>query len=176
MMKIKINQSNIKLAMLSTLLIGSAGFSVNSYAATDSDNMVVTAQVLASCSIDAGAMSFGNYDTTDTSATRTTATLVSTCTSGATPNISMNQGAASGTGSTDAVPVRRMIGSDGSYLNYDIYSDEDYDAVWGNTVDTDVLVDADGSAVSTTVYGEIPALQAASSVSYADSVSVTITF
>ena len=45
MMKIKINQSNIKLAMLSTLLIGSAGFSVNGYAATTSDNMIVSTEV-----------------------------------------------------------------------------------------------------------------------------------
>ena len=176
MMKIKINQSNIKLAMLSTLLIGSAGFSVNSYAGTDSASISVSATVLASCSIDAGAMSFGNYSQADSANKRTTSSIVSTCTSGASPVISMNQGGQAGEGSTEAVPVRRMIGTDNSYLNYNLYVADDYANVWGNTADTDVTVDATGSAVLTTVYGDIPKEQAATAVAFSDSVAVTITF
>ncbi|MDB9906378.1 spore coat protein U domain-containing protein [Gammaproteobacteria bacterium] len=175
-MKIKINQSNIKLAMLSTLLIGSAGFSVNGYAATTSDNMVVSASVIAACSIDAGAMTFGNYDPTAEAHLTATATIASTCTSGAAATISMDQGASAGTGSTAAAPVRRMIGGDGSFLNYAVYSNSGYSTVWGGTDATDVAVTGTGSAVSSTAYGKVTAGQAAAVTSFADSVVVTLTY
>ena len=100
--------------MLSTLLIGSAGFSVNGYAATASDSMPVTTQVIAACSIDAGAMTFGNYDPTSADDLTVSATIASTCTSGASATISMDAGQFAGTGSTTAAPVRRMAGADGS--------------------------------------------------------------
>ncbi|MDA9258211.1 spore coat protein U domain-containing protein, partial [Gammaproteobacteria bacterium] len=175
-MKIKINQSNIKLAMLSTLLIGSAGFSVNGYAATTSDNMAVTTQVVAACSIDAGAMTFGNYDPTAEAHLHATATIASTCTSGAAATISMDQGTAAGTGSTAAAPVRRMAGADGSFLNYAVYSNVGHSTVWGGTDATDVAVTGTGSAVSSTAYGRVPSGQAAAVTSFADSVVVTLTY
>ena len=176
MMKIKINQSNIKLAMLSTLLIGSAGFSVNGYAATTSDNMPVTTQVIAACSIDAGAMTFGNYDPTSADDLTVSATIASTCTSGAAATISMDEGSFAGTGSTTAAPVRRMIGADGSYLNYAVYSDSGYSAVWGGTDATDIAVTGTGSAVNSTAYGKVTAGQAANVTTFADSVVVTLTY
>jgi spore coat protein U-like protein len=175
MMKIKINQSNIKLAMLSTLLIGSAGFSVNGYATT-SDNMAVTTQVIAACSINAGAMTFGNYDPTSEVDLTVSATIASTCTSGAGATISMDAGSFAGTGSTAAIPVRRMIGLDGSYLNYSVYSDSGYSVVWGGTDATDVPVTGTGSAVNSTAYGKVTAGQAAAVTSFADSVVVTLTY
>ncbi|MDA9021730.1 spore coat protein U domain-containing protein [Gammaproteobacteria bacterium] len=175
-MKIKINQSNIKLAMLSTLLIGSAGFSVNGYAATAGDNMIVTTQVIAACSIDAGAMSFGNYDPTSGDDLTVSATIASTCTSGAAATISMDEGASAGTGSTTAAPVRRMLGNDGSFLNYSVYSDSGYSAVWGGTDATDVAVTGTGSAVNSTAYGKVTSGQAANVTSFSDSVAVTITY
>ncbi len=175
-MKIKINQSNIKLAMLSTLLIGSAGFSVNGYAATTTDSMPVTTQVIAACSIDAGAMTFGNYDPTSSDDLTVSATIASTCTSGASVTISMDAGQSAGTGSTAAAPVRRMAGADGSYLNYAVYSDSGYSAVWGATDATDVGVTGTGSAVNSTAYGKVTAGQAAAVTSFADSVLVTLTY
>jgi len=175
-MKIKINQSNIKLAMLSTLLIGSAGFSVNGYAATTTDTMPVTTQVIAACSIDAGAMTFGNYDPTSSDDLTVSATIASTCTSGASVTISMDAGQSAGTDSTAAAPVRRMIGGDGSYLNYAVYSDSGYSAVWGATDATDVGVTGTGSAVNSTAYGKVTAGQAAAVTSFADSVLVTLTY
>ena len=174
-MKIKINQSNIKLATLSALLIGSAGFSVNGYAATAGDTMPVTTQVIAACSINAGAMTFGNYDPTSADDLTVSATIATTCTSGATATITMDEGASAGTGSTSAAPVRRMIGGDGSYLNYSVYSDSGYSAVWGGTDATDVAVTGSGSAVNSTAYGKVTAGQAAAVTSFADSVAVTIT-
>ena len=162
--------------MLSTLLIGSAGFSVNGYAATDSDNMAVTTQVIAACSIDAGNMTFGNYDPTSGDDLTVSATIASTCTSGAAATISMDAGQFAGTGSTTAAPVRRMIGNDGSFLNYSVYSDSGYSAVWGGTDATDVGVTGTGSAVNSTAYGKVTAGQAAAVTSFADSVVVTLTY
>ena len=174
-MKIKINQSNIKLAMLSTLLIGSAGFSVNGYAATAGDSMPVTTQVIAACSIDASPMTFGNYDPTSAEDLTVSATIASTCTSGSAAAISMDEGIFAGTGSTAAVPVRRMAGVDGSFLNYSVYSDSGYSVVWG-AGDTDVGVTGTGSAVNSTAYGKVTAGQAAAVTSFADSVVVTLTY
>ena len=162
--------------MLSTLLIGSAGFSVNGYAATTSDNMIVSTLVIAACSIDAGAMTFGNYDPSSTDDLTVSATIASTCTSGAAVTISMDEGTSAGTGSTTAAPVRRMIGLDGYYLNYAVYSDSGYSAVWGGTDATDVAVTGTGSAVSSTAYGKVTAGQAAAVTSFADSVVVTLTY
>ncbi|MDC1141042.1 spore coat protein U domain-containing protein, partial [Gammaproteobacteria bacterium] len=128
------------------------------------------------CSIDAGAMSFGNYDPTSGDDLTVSATIASTCTSGAAATITMDEGASAGTGSTTAAPVRRMLGNDGSFLNYSVYSDSGYSAVWGGTDATDVAVTGTGSAVNSTAYGKVTSGQAANVTSFSDSVAVTITY
>ena len=45
-MKTKLNQSKLKLAIVSAMLVGSAGFSTAGYAATNGDTMAVTTNVL----------------------------------------------------------------------------------------------------------------------------------
>ena len=121
-------------------------------------------------------MTFGNYDPTSADDLTVSATIATTCTSGAAATITMDEGSFAGTGSTTAAPVRRMIGGDGSYLNYSVYSDSGYSAVWGGTDATDVAVTGSGSAVNSTAYGKVTAGQAAAVTSFADSVAVTITY
>ena len=121
-------------------------------------------------------MTFGNYDPTSADDLTVSATIATTCTSGAAATITMDEGNFADTGSTAAAPVRRMVGGDGSYLNYSVYTDSGYSAVWGGTDASDVAVTGSGSAVNSTAYGKVTAGQAAAVTTFADSVAVTITY
>jgi spore coat protein U-like protein len=174
-MKVKFNQSKIKLAVVSAVVAGSMGLSAAGYAATASDNMAVSTTVTMSCTISAGELQFPGYDPTSESAVDATATLTTTCTAGGAAVITLAQGANTGDGSTDAAPIRRMIGAGGN-LAYDLYSDSDRTTVWGNTTGTGSSFTSSGSSDTATVYGRIPALQAVGAGSFADSVAVTLTY
>ena len=57
-MKNKLNQSKLKLAIVSAFALGSASLSTAGYAATAFDNMIVSADVEMSCTVNAGALDF----------------------------------------------------------------------------------------------------------------------
>ena len=70
----------------------------------------------------------------------------STCTTGSSGNIKMGQGAnATGTSSTDAAPLRRMVaaGDATSWLNYGVFTDTGRTNAWENA--TGVAYTGDGS-------------------------------
>ena len=92
--------------------------------------------------------------------------------------ITVGQGAHPGSGSSDAVPVRRMaLADDSSYLSYQVYSDEDRTTAWTNEVASGVGYTASGSAQNMTVYGKVAAGQTgATQGSYADVLVVTVTY
>ena len=60
-MKTKLNQSNIKLAIVSAIVVGSAGISTASYATTLDDNMTVQTTVVTACTVTAPTLTFANY-------------------------------------------------------------------------------------------------------------------
>jgi len=174
-MKNKLNQSKLKLAMVSAIVAGSMGLSASSYAATAAGNMTVTTDVSLSCSMTVGQMGFDNYDPSSAVDLLGTATIESTCTSGGSAKITMGQGSSADSGSTEGAPDRRMVlGSE--YLSYAIYSDTGRSTAWGNTAATGKGITGTGSAANTTVYGKITAGQAVGSGSFADSVVVTLTY
>ena len=178
-MKTKLNQSKLKLAIVSAMLVGSAGFSTAGYAGTDTATMSVSTAVSMSCTIAAGAMTFASYDPTATADNDATATITSTCTAGGAAVITMNQGGRAQSGSTDSVPARAMWnGSEGTPedLLYQVYSDSAGGTVWGNTSGSGKSITADGSAQAFTAYGRIPKNQTVSSGSFSDSVLVTLTY
>ena len=177
-MKTKINQSKIKLAIVSAIVAGSMGLSATSYAATATGTMAVSTSVLMSCNISAAAMTFASYDPTATVDNDANASITSTCTAGGAAKITMSQGANIQDGSTDAVPKRAMKTGDGEagqILAYFLYSDNDL-TVWGNTDATGKGVTGTGSAVTTTVHGQIPKQQAVTAGTFTDTVAVTITY
>jgi spore coat protein U-like protein len=134
--------------------------------------------VSANCTISAGALAFGAYDPVSANASSPkdgTATLTVTCTSGSTGNITLDQGDNANTGSTDAVPLRRMINGS-NHLAYYLYQDSERTTVWGNTTATDVAHLGTGSSASVTVYGQIPGGQNVPAAAYTDTVTATITF
>jgi spore coat protein U-like protein len=178
-MKTKLNQSKLKLAIVSAMLVGSAGFSTAGYADTDTASMNVSTTVAMSCTITAGAMTFASYDPTATVDNDANASITSTCTAGGAAVITMSEGGRAQSGSSDAIPLRAMWnGSEGTpeELLYHVYSDSAGGTVWGNTSDTGKSITADGTAQAFTAFGRIPKNQTVSSGSFSDTVQVTLTY
>jgi spore coat protein U-like protein len=154
-------------------------FSAPALAATATSSMPVTADVTNSCTISAGSLAFGSYDPIVTNAVTDldgTATLTITCTSGAAATITISQGANPNTGSTDDVPLRRML-SGADFLSYTLYQDVAHTTVWGNTTGTGLPYTGTGvQTTNTTVYGVITQAQNVPAGTYSDTDTVTITF
>ncbi|MDA7839808.1 spore coat U domain-containing protein [Luminiphilus sp.] len=177
-MKTKINQSKIKLAIVSAIVAGSMGLSATSYAATATGTMAVSTSVLMSCNISAAAMTFASYDPTASADNDATATITSTCTTGGAAVITMGQGNADKSGSTDASPLRAMFNAGNTEeLLYQVYSDSAGGTVWGNTAATGKAITADGTAQAFTAHGRIPKNQTGITAgTFTDSVAVTLTY
>ena len=179
-MKTKLNQNKLKLAIVSAMLVGSAGFSTAIFAGTATDNMAVTTDVGISCTITVADLTFTSYDPTYGVDNDSTGSVTSTCTTGGAVVLTLGQGATADSGSTDAAPIRRMVGTTGAaagtFLNYGLYQEGGRTTVFGNTSDTGGSFTATGGADVTTVYGRIPKEQAAAVGSFVDSVSVTLTY
>jgi spore coat protein U-like protein len=177
-MKTKLNQSKLKLAIVSAMLVGSAGFSTAGYAvATQTDSMQVTTQVLMSCTVDAPTLDFLTYDPTVGTDTNGTSIITSACTGGGSATITMNGGSAEVAGSTVAAPLRQMThSSDNSKLNYQLYKENARTTIWGNDADSGKAFTAVAGDNTETVYGSITAGQVASFGSFYDFVVVTLTY
>jgi len=179
-MNIKFNQRNLKLGIAAGILLGSAGFSTAIFAGTATDNMAVTTDVGISCTITVADLTFTSYDPTYGVDNDSTGSVTSTCTTGGAVVLTLGQGANADSSSTDAAPIRRMVGTTGAaagtYLNYGLYQEGGRTTVFGNTSDTGGSFTATGGADVTTVYGRIPKEQAAAVGSFVDSVSVTLTY
>ena len=174
-MKMKFNQSTLKLAIISAMALGSTALSVYTYAGTATSTLNVSVSVAHSCSIDSNPMAFGTYDGNASTALAAKATIVSTCTSGAAALITMSAGASAGSGSAEA-PVRRMTAGAGKYLVYQVYSDVARGTVWGNTAPTGVAFTGTGVSQTLTAYGSVPPAQLVAQGVYTDQLSITITY
>jgi spore coat protein U-like protein len=72
---------------------------------------------------------------------------------------------------------RRMLRGAGGTINYGLYSDSARSVAWGNTLGTDTVTGSgSGTSQSATVYGRVPAQAAVPAGSYADIVTVTVTY
>ncbi len=141
-------------------------------ASTSTATIAVSASVLSSCGVTALPLAFGTYSPTQSTNTTTTTTIAVTCTNGTPYNIGMNAGGGSG-----ATVATRKMTSGSNTLNYTLYSDSGYSTVWGNTIGTNTTTGTGSGLTQTiTVYGSITALQAVPAGSYADSVTVTLTY
>lgn len=152
-------------------------FSVNAGSATS--NLSATASVSANCTIATSPVAFGAYDpvvTNNSSALDGTGTVTVTCTSGSTGTVTLGQGANADTGSSDTLPVRRMLAGTSDYLTYNLYSDSGRTTVWGNTAGTGVDRTGTGASDAVTVYGSVAAGQNVPAGSYSDTVVATVTF
>ena len=110
-MKTKLNQSKLKLAIVSAFALGSASLSTAGYAATTFDNMIILTDVAMSCTVDAAQLNFSTYDPTSGTPNDASAVITSSCTHGGSAKITLSQGASPAAGSTDSVPLRQMLNS-----------------------------------------------------------------
>jgi spore coat protein U-like protein len=160
------------------LLAAGWGAAAPALAATATSSLSVTATVSATCTISSSAVAFGAYDPVSANTSTAldgTGTVTVTCTSGGSTTITLGQGSNANTGSTDAVPLRRMnVGT--AFLSYFLYSESGRTTVWGNTAGTGVAHTGTGTATAITVYGRTPAGQNVPPGSYVDTVVATITF
>ncbi len=177
-MKTKLNQSKLKLAIVSAMLLGTAGITAPAYALDAS--LSVTASIDMSCTISTTALAFGDYEPGSTHATAdllATGGVTSTCTTGSSGNIKMGQGANADGESSDPTPLRRMVatGDATSFLNYSVFSDTSRSVPWENS--TGVAYSGDGSAQTLVVYGSVEAGQTSAVVgSYTDTITVAINY
>ncbi|SFH64801.1 Spore coat protein U (SCPU) domain-containing protein [Collimonas sp. OK307] len=107
-----------------------------------------------------------------------TASVTTTCTIGASPVITLDAGAHANTGSTSAVPLRRLANTGATaFLNYGLFSDSGHTVTWGGTAGTaPAPVTATGLPTLITIYASIPAAQSEAAATYTDSVIATVTF
>ena len=170
-----------RFALASAILIaaGSAASAAPAMAGSVTSEITVSATVPSSCSISTTPLAFGSYDPIGTNATAPldiTATVTTTCTNAMGTRILLGQGANPSSGSSNFSPGRRLKSAAGGYINYSIYQDSGRGMVWGNDVSTGMSINGTGGPQDTTIYGRIPAGQAADAVPYSDTVVATITF
>jgi len=173
-MKTKLNQSKLKLAIVSAMLVGSAGLTMPAYAATlATGSLAVTAQVSASCTVSTTDLAFGEYAHADAaSASNKTATITSSCTVGSGGIIKLSDGA-----NATAGGVRRMVhfSNADSFLEYSVSNIAAAGTKWDDTTGVDYT--GTGGDVNSIAYGQIMAGQNLAVVgTYTDTLVVTVNY
>lgn len=150
------------------LLIAAAmALGTNAFAQSKTANFDVSVQVLSTCSISAGNMTFSSITTGTTSNTDATSSLTVNCSQGTPYTISLGDGMNYSAG--------RRLASGASYINYYFYSDAGRSSQWNSTATQ--AGTGSGSDQNVTVYGRIPSGQSvAFTGSYADTVIATVTY
>lgn len=181
-MKMKFNQSKLKSAIASTIVVGSIGISAASYA---NDSMTVSTTVGAGCVVSiANTMTFDEYKPVTTHATTDltkSSSITAQCTNLTDSIISLSGGNNNNnaTATQHSAPTRRMrIGTTANYLNYDLNTTDSASGTeWGSNAGSDAGgqgYQGNGTAETLTVYGRIPAGQNVAIGSYTDIVVVSI--
>ena len=176
----KFNQNNIKLGIVSAIVIGSTGISTASFALDSS--MTVTTTIGTSCSVNAPTMTFLSYD--GSALVEATANITSTCTLGGAVVITLDDGLHAELDSNELTnPNRQMkragvvgAGVDADFLKYNLYTDAGKSTEWGTASTNDVDITGTGAPATTTVTGTMAASQAVTAGSYSDTVKITLTF
>ncbi|MCP4071578.1 MAG: spore coat U domain-containing protein [Hyphomicrobiales bacterium] len=161
------NAGSIFLASAITVM---SALSVDAATVTDT----FTAQIIITddCSIvSAGDLDFGSAGILAANVDAT-ATLSVQCTNTTPYDIGLDAGV--GSGATTAV---RRMSAGAETVDYLMFSDAGRITNWGNNVSTDTVTGAgDGSAITHTIYGRVPAQTTPSSGTYQDTVTVTVTY
>ncbi|WP_223819707.1 Csu type fimbrial protein [Cupriavidus cauae] len=134
----------------------------------------VTANVISDCIITATNVDFGTRGLLSADATAT-GTITARCTNGSPYTLAINAGTSAGA----SVANRRMQRSGGTeQIGYQLYQNAAYSVPWGDgTTGTSVLsATGTGATQSYTVYGRVPAQQTPVAGTYADTVTVTVTY
>jgi len=138
-------------------------------AATPSASISVSATVQASCLVSATTTAFKSY-----AAAADATPAVSVACSNSTPyNVSLSAGLAPGATGT----IRAMTGSGGALLGYALLANSRGIVNWGQALRNEpVTGSGSGSAPLPAINDQIPAAQYVAPGSYADTISVTVTY
>lgn len=149
---------------------------------------ISAAQAAASCSVSAGGVNFGTYDPLLGSANDSTGQVNVTCTANYPPLVeTVNYTVSLSSGSSGSFSARRMQAGS-ARLNYNLYTTSARSAgqIWGDTTGGSVIMNGAMTigfffwptthTDLLTIYGRIPAGQDVAAGSYADSITVTVTF
>jgi spore coat protein U-like protein len=125
----------------------------------------------AACTVSTSGLNFGNYDVFSSLNDDVTGTINVSCPSGTNYSIWLSSGT-SGTYSS------RSMTNGPNLLLYNLFTDPTRLTIWGDgSAGTGTFSGSGtGSNIGTPVYGRIPAGQNAYVGSYADSITVTVTF
>lgn len=160
------------LAFAPLLLLAGAALSVPAHAATDSEAMPVSAEVVSGCTITANPMNFGSLFGVTGSA-RTSTTIHLRCTPDIAYGVELDYGL------NKQGQSRRMFNPVGNrYLRYRVYSNAAYTQLWDDRPRRQVSGNTGPTGMVTlTAYGEIPTISnLAASGTYNDTVVVTVEF
>ena len=155
---------------------------------TSTNNIAVSASVIADCSITAASLTFASYDPTTGLPLNSTATTTITCTQGSNPTIIFGVGNNSANIPT-TTPASHWAMNDSTvaYLGYNMYEDSAHTTLWPKTGGTPLTLslctgtnspcyNEPGTSDPTTIYGQIPASQNEPVANYGDSVVMTVSF
>lgn len=141
---------------------------------TASASLTVNATVTANCTVSTSPVNFGSVNTLSGANVDATGGVTVTCTNGTDWSAAADVG--SGTGASLA---SRKMSSGSNLLDYSLYTDAARSSLWGDGTGSTAAVTGTGSGVAQdfTIYGRVPAGQTSVPAgSYADTVSVTITY
>jgi spore coat protein U-like protein len=139
--------------------------------------LAVGTSIFDMCATTSGNVALGNY--TGASVAGTNASQAVYCTAGTVVNVALDQGQNAQSGSTCAVPLRRMKGPNGSFMAYTIYTNSRANTVWGCTTPNDVGGTGQGILVKANVpvpYVMANAGQDLPAGSYTDTVTMIVTY
>lgn len=173
-MKNKLNQSKLKLAIVSAMLVGSAGFSAASYAGSTMD---VTTLVGEACLVSiANTMSFSTYaplTTHSATALMKESTIAAHCTPNTTATISLDVGMYPVDAEITSTPARRMSNGSGGHLSYNLYKGPGHTTIWGAGVNSTTYIGT-GSSTDVVIFGMIGSGLVVPNGNYSDTVTVSI--
>ena len=122
----------------------------------------------AACTLNVVGLNFGDYDIFNSQDTNITTSIGVVCDAATHYEIALSTG--SGTFAT------RTLTSGSNLLAYNLFLDPARLTIWGDGSPGTSTVSDTGTSANYSVYGRIPAHQNASVGSYADTITVTITF
>ena len=172
-MKTKFNQSKLKLAIVSAMLLGTAAITVPAYADATPTDLKVSALVNMACTITTTHLAFGDYQpllANKESDLQKQGGITTTCTNGSSGVIQLDNGIhAAGT-------QRNMVSlEDGTkYLKYDVKVGSYTGPAWN--MESGEAYAGTGLAVDSVVWGVIPMAQNVIDGSYSDTLKVTIVY
>ena len=163
-----------KLAVCLAVTLSGNAIVSTSFAATATTTIPITAIVIDSCVVVASPLTFGNYNGISGGMLDAAAAITPICTSGTAYSIAIDAGLGSGATMTSRI----LTGPDGATLNYGIFTDTNRLTVWGDgTGGTSwVVASGVGLAQPVTMYGRVPAGQAATVGAYSDTLTITVSY